>query len=302
MTLTMSSQSLLPTFFSKSEKVDYALKRNGKPIILVEVKSAGKDLAHEHTAQLQRYFSTKLDVRFGLLTNGRDYMFYADLDRPNVMDDEPFLTVNMVDFEEPLAAYLSAFSKYSFDLESAKTLALKLKYKSLLRRTLEQEVRSPSDELIRLLIKRIRPELKSVTKRVIAEMTPIVKDEWREVFSGRTTAPIPISSTVKPLKTKIVTPRDVQQIPVFANYRSQQLKATLLFNESDSRNSRIKINGETFSVGKGADKAIRSINPTMSNGPNGWKFWKYRDPGSEKLRFISDLRSEETIRRRKRSP
>ena len=57
------------------ERVDYALKVDGKPAILVEVKYAGASLDNQHAAQLRRYFSTKLDIRFGILTNARSFAF-----------------------------------------------------------------------------------------------------------------------------------------------------------------------------------------------------------------------------------
>lgn len=41
----------------KGEKVDYAVLRNGVPIILVEAKSLGTNLTN-HDSQLFRYFST----------------------------------------------------------------------------------------------------------------------------------------------------------------------------------------------------------------------------------------------------
>jgi len=41
----------------KGEKVDYAIMKDGKPIILFECKWSGADLNKEHASQLHRYFS-----------------------------------------------------------------------------------------------------------------------------------------------------------------------------------------------------------------------------------------------------
>jgi hypothetical protein len=49
----------------KGEKVDYAIIRDGKPIILFECKSADSDLEKEHASQLYRYFSVT-DARVGV--------------------------------------------------------------------------------------------------------------------------------------------------------------------------------------------------------------------------------------------
>jgi predicted type IV restriction endonuclease len=41
----------------KGEKVDYAILKDGKPIMLFECKWHGADLNKEHASQLYRYFS-----------------------------------------------------------------------------------------------------------------------------------------------------------------------------------------------------------------------------------------------------
>ena len=59
----------------KGEKVDYAILRDGKPIILFECKKAGADLHINHAGQLFRYFHVT-EARFGILTNGIIYKFF----------------------------------------------------------------------------------------------------------------------------------------------------------------------------------------------------------------------------------
>ncbi|UUF04213.1 type I restriction endonuclease [Xanthomonas hortorum] len=58
----------------KGEKVDYAILRDGKPIILFECKKAGAELNINHASQLFRYFHVTA-ARFGVLTNGLVYRF-----------------------------------------------------------------------------------------------------------------------------------------------------------------------------------------------------------------------------------
>src|SRR5690606_41968349 len=61
----------------KGEKVDYAILKDGAPIILIECKHYTEDL-NPHNSQLFRYFHTT-SAKFGLLTNGMEYRFYTDL-------------------------------------------------------------------------------------------------------------------------------------------------------------------------------------------------------------------------------
>jgi len=82
----------------KGEKVDYAIVRDGKPILLFEVKCTGTDLNNVHASQLYRYFSVT-EARFGILTDGVIYRFYSDLDAPNKMDEKPFFVFDL-DFRQ----------------------------------------------------------------------------------------------------------------------------------------------------------------------------------------------------------
>ncbi len=82
----------------KGEKVDYAIKSDGKIIMLVECKPCGSDLAQQHMSQLYRYFSVT-DARFSILTNGIHYWFYSDLDEKNRMDQKPFFQFNILDYQ-----------------------------------------------------------------------------------------------------------------------------------------------------------------------------------------------------------
>lgn len=70
----------------KGEKVDYAVLREGKPILLFECKKCGGDLHINHASQLFRYFHVTA-ARFGVLTNGLTYRFFTDLEQPNKMDE-----------------------------------------------------------------------------------------------------------------------------------------------------------------------------------------------------------------------
>lgn len=59
----------------KGEKVDYAIIKDNKPIILMECKSCNENLENpKHNSQLHRYFHVT-DAKFSILTNGIIYRF-----------------------------------------------------------------------------------------------------------------------------------------------------------------------------------------------------------------------------------
>lgn len=74
----------------KGEKVDYAIKIDNEIRILIECKPISVSLDKKHLDQLYRYFSVT-NAKFAILTNGRTFNFYTDLDAPNKLDTRPFL-------------------------------------------------------------------------------------------------------------------------------------------------------------------------------------------------------------------
>ena len=71
------------------EKVDYAILRDGKPIILVECKALGNPLGAPDISQLTKYYNNT-DATIGVLTDGVVYKFFSDLSKTNIMDQSPF--------------------------------------------------------------------------------------------------------------------------------------------------------------------------------------------------------------------
>jgi predicted type IV restriction endonuclease len=139
----------------KGEKVDYAIFQNGKPIMLFETKWSGADLNKVHASQLYRYFSVLPDVRFGILSNGVEYRFFTDLDKPNVMDERPFFIFNLLAYQDRHVEELKKFSKSRFNLEEILTTASELKYTAAVRKIIAAEFEEPSDEFVVFLSRQV---------------------------------------------------------------------------------------------------------------------------------------------------
>ncbi|WP_322095170.1 type I restriction endonuclease [Paraburkholderia bannensis] len=134
----------------KGEKVDYAILKDGKPIILFECKKSGGDLHINHASQLFRYFHTT-EARFGVLTNGIVYRFFTDLEQPNKMDEKPFFEFNLLDFRDQDVEELKKFAKAAFDLESILDTANHLKYTRSIKSTLNNWLTDPPEDFVRLV-------------------------------------------------------------------------------------------------------------------------------------------------------
>lgn len=136
----------------KGEKVDYVIRKNDEPILIIECKH-WKENADAHNSQLHRYYHVS-KARFGVLTNGTVYNFYADLEKPNIMDEKPFLTIDIEDLKDSSIKILESFTKSEYNLESILDSAEALKYIKAIRKEFENEIENPSDELVKLLVNR----------------------------------------------------------------------------------------------------------------------------------------------------
>lgn len=138
----------------KGEKIDYVILHDGEPTVLIEAKRAGLKLQKQQQGQLYRYFSTNR-CRLAVLTNGITYSFFSDINAPNVMDDEPFLSFNILeDDEELFLSSLEQFHKSVFNVKDILTKAVFLKYLKVVEQTLRSDLINPSDELVKYFLSR----------------------------------------------------------------------------------------------------------------------------------------------------
>lgn len=163
----------------KGEKVDYAILRDRKPIMLFEVKCCGVNLNEVHASQLYRYFSVT-DSRFGILTDGVFYQFYTDLEAPNKMDARPFFVFSLLDITETTVAELKKFTKSAFDAASIMTTASELKYKRELKRFLAAQLVEPTDEFVRLMLEGSGVHVGRKTQTVLTDFRAIVRDALQQ--------------------------------------------------------------------------------------------------------------------------
>lgn len=134
----------------KGEKVDYAILQDGNPLIIIEAKSHTDNL-EKRDSQLFRYYGTT-KAKFAILTNGIIYKFYSDLDQPNVMDSQPFYTLNMEDLSEQAIQYLEKFSRSNLDIDSILNTASDLKYINLIKAAFKGLIENPTDDFVKLLL------------------------------------------------------------------------------------------------------------------------------------------------------
>lgn len=204
----------------KGEKVDYAICGDGKVNILIECKPSTAELNVNHASQLFRYFSVT-DARLAILTNGVNYQFFSDVEKPNKMDERPFFTFSMDAIKPSDIRTLEKFGKSDFDIEKIIQEAGNLKLQSLLRKAIEQEFAEPSDDFVKLFAaKVVEGRLTPASKDHIARIMPntiasIIRDRVNERLASALNASTPTmaepeeSATTAPEEAIITTQEEL---------------------------------------------------------------------------------------------
>jgi hypothetical protein len=155
----------------KGEKIDYAIMKNGEPVILIECKHWQQDLTL-YDNQLIRYFNVS-KAKFGVLTNGIIYRFYTDLAEPNKMDEKPFLEVNLLDLKDTQIEELKKFHKSYFDVDTILSSASELKYMGELKAAICKEFATPSPEFVKYFGKQVYDGV--FTPKILEQFTLLIK-------------------------------------------------------------------------------------------------------------------------------
>ena len=157
----------------QSEKVDYALKINGEPVVFVECKAANVVL-DTHDGQLARYFNATPSVRVGILTNGVRIKVFTDLQQPNVMDEKPWMDFDIRVPKQAEIDALKKFRKTEFTADQIVGLAEEMVYYNVLVPFIASQLLDPGEKLVRLVAEEI-PSLKRIDKKVVDRLTPILR-------------------------------------------------------------------------------------------------------------------------------
>ncbi|MFT8493534.1 MAG: type I restriction endonuclease [Liquorilactobacillus nagelii] len=163
----------------KGERIDYAIVTQSKVQMLIEAKAVNEQL-EKHDSQLFRYFGTT-NTKFSILTNGKEYQFFTDLDKPNRMDATPFMTIDLTNLRDSQISELFKFSKQNFDVDNITSTASELKYVNQFKNYLTSELKKPSDEFTKLVMKNIYDGLR--TSKMVDEFKPIVKKGFSQMIS-----------------------------------------------------------------------------------------------------------------------
>lgn len=132
------------------DRMDYAIFESSgeKALMVFETKPLGWDISAK-SPQLARYIGQMPGLHFGIITDGCSYQFYGDLEKPNVMDKEPFFAFALNDPKadwEKIAKFLTKFSRESFNADTLVTDAEDSRYRQAMIDKLATALKSPNED------------------------------------------------------------------------------------------------------------------------------------------------------------
>jgi len=169
----------------KASKIDLAIMRDGHPVVGLECKKVGADLVAPR-AELRAYYDAVPTIKLGILTNGIVFEFFVDSMLPNVMDEEPFLvldldTISRNGVSDELLETLIHLTKPNFNPETIAEMAHIHLCKKRLRSLLIAEAKAPTEDFCRFFLQ--RAGLNNVRKGTIERhYGPLIKNAFEEAL------------------------------------------------------------------------------------------------------------------------
>lgn len=176
--------------FSEKHKnrVDYAICKDQEPVIAVEAKKVGS-LVNSNRGELKGYYNAVTTVKLGILSDGLIYQLYSDTDQENLMDDEPFATVDLTHIAQGQISddVLDALLKLqpgTFDPADIGADARRKIYVSAYIEVLEQAFRNPDETFAKTLMDAAGVEGRR-SKKLIEEHRGILSEAMNTFFDKK---------------------------------------------------------------------------------------------------------------------
>lgn len=186
------------------ERVDYALFCHDVPVMFIEAKPWGAKLSN-HAPQLSRYFNATPEVAVAAITNGAEWRFFTDLNNKNVMDTEPFLSVDFRQFGEDEINRLARFRHDEFQPDALRTLAEESIFLESFKSVVRNSVLECDADFVRYVAGKSDIQ-RTLTARFVETITPIVKQAVAQSMSERVADSISARTPVTPTATAAPAP------------------------------------------------------------------------------------------------
>ncbi|MCS3656771.1 type I restriction enzyme HsdR N-terminal domain-containing protein [Salinibacter ruber] len=182
----------------EDETVDYALKRDGRPVMLVECTAATKPLEAPGAPALLRH-AEAMDVPLVLFTNGIRFQFYAVDEGEAEPPDGPALDFDLLDHSSNEVDVLRRLARPVFEADAVGAAMRAWTRSRQVRSYLTQQRDAPDAPLVQFVATQICDEnvsgdeldrLRSVVQNVLDELLGATEDD-NERPAPRAESPVP---------------------------------------------------------------------------------------------------------------
>lgn len=263
--------------------VDYALKVNGTPRVLVEAKALGEDLTDRRAIGQVLGYAVVAGVRWCVLTDGNVYRLY-NTTHDSDADGKFFWSVQIdkdpVDAVIPVLQALSPGSVDSGALEEAWGNHHRAR---ALAAVLEDFLAGGDEGFNRLIRSRVPALKRADTATALASIrttvditSPFAAVTQRvELITAGNSDSEDTGEVRKTLRDLVRDGTLSAPLPLFCKYRGKLLEATLL------EDGAVVFNGKRYSTCSRAAIAARESVVGRRLSTNGWRFWSFRDRGGK---------------------
>ena len=230
----------------KNDKADIGLIAKGKtPEIIVECKTLNKRLTDKEASQLNNYFVNTKGSKFGILTNGLEWRFYAPNEATKEMKlyEKPFLVLDLSEIDENTIEQLSKFHKNGIDLREINEEAQEFFFMEGFSDAFTAELIDPSDDFVKAIFnrmegKRMTDQLKEKIRVLInsanlqTALPKVIEIESKNGNTVITTAEeLKIYHAIKTLLLNTVKKVDASRI----SYRDQKNSFNILVDDNNKK-------------------------------------------------------------------
>ena len=169
-------------------RVDYAISKEGVPVIAVEAKKVGI-LSEANRGELKGYYNAVPTVKLGILTDGIIYQLFSDTEQENLMDNEPFAVVDLAQVAQEQIAEdgfdaLLKLRRETFDPEDIGADARRKIFISAYVDTLDNVFRDPDERFVRTLMDMAGIEGRRMP-RLVEEHTLYIREAMNTFFDKK---------------------------------------------------------------------------------------------------------------------
>jgi len=187
------------------DTVDYVLKKEGRPVMLVEWMETNEAPKASDDHDLFRHAGA-LDASLVVFTNGLRYRFYVVSEGHVRGDGKPILDFDLLNHDSGDVDALRRLTKRAFDADELLTATYERTRSRQVREYLVQQTDAPDTPFVQFVAAQVSngsaadedlDEFRPVVQRVLNELFEAAADE-REPSSARNDAPVPSNGKAVP--------------------------------------------------------------------------------------------------------